>query len=216
MRREALLFVLVGLVLVLVPAGGASAASQKKCSRAPKGRLAPIRGLKAGYATSCSTARKVVADWIPNCEDTAADLCSARAAGKRWSCRANAYPEGPPQPLPLIHRPFELDLYVRCALKETTKGRPVVNFHQTRVGHACARPDGTAAAIRFLSGYYKVHCAKATQVARAWDSACDPGADRSTCDFTSDGAQWSCVQNGDEKYTYLAYVCTNAQSNNGR
>src|SRR4051812_2149697 len=202
MRREAVLLIVLGLVLLLLPAGGASAAAQKKCSRAPKGTLAPIRGLKAGYATSCSTARKVAADWARNCEGapTPVDLCPAHGAGKRWLCRTNVYPTGPPRPLDLIPRPFESDLYVRCALGETVKGRPVINFHQNKVAHSCARPTGTAAAVRFLGAAYEVHCAKATKVARAWDGTCTPGADGSTCDFTSDGERWSCLQSGDTQY----------------
>jgi hypothetical protein len=206
MRREAVLLVVVGVVLLLLPAGGASAAGAKKCP-SPKGMRAPAHDLKAGGATSCGTARKVAVSWDRRCEPQTA-LCSARAGGKQWPCRASINTNAGT----LIP-----NVYVRCALEETTKGRPSVTFHQDGVIHSCARPQGTAAAIRFLTGYYDARCGTATKVAQAWDSACDPGEDGSTCSFDSGAERWSCRQVGDPKEAPVFNdYCSGTRTGKGR
>src|SRR5689334_20680619 len=103
----------------MVCAGGAGGASNTHC-KAPKGTHGPIKGLKAGYATSCATALKVAKGWDDKCGPSI-ELCGVSVAGNRWSCRiipANSH-----------------DLYVRCGLQKTTRGRPVVNFHQSGAVH---------------------------------------------------------------------------------
>src|SRR5947209_2849062 len=86
-----------------------------KC-KAPKGTRAPTRNVKAGYATSCATAQKVAKAWDNVCEPSGDRLCSVTVAGNRWSCALVGL--------------YRSALYIKCALAETTRGRPAVKFQQ--------------------------------------------------------------------------------------
>jgi hypothetical protein len=112
---------------------------------------------------------------------------------------------------------YRSNVYLKCGGKETSKGRPAVNFHQAKAVHPCSHPEGTDATIRFLAGYYDAPCKLATPVARAWDRACDPGEHGSTCSFDAAGRRWTCAQRGrpgvDAVYTY---VCTAPGVGKGR
>lgn len=196
---------LVALLAAMFCAAGADAASNTKC-KAPKHTRAATKGLKAGFATSCATAKKVASGWDKNCEPSG-DLCSVTVAGNRWSCRPTIYDRAP----------YRSRVFVKCALKETTAGRPSVSFQQVGAVHQCERPQGVQAQIRFLVGYYAAKCPTATAVAQAWDAACDPGEDRSTCGLEARGERWNCTQFGrpgvDASYRY---ECTGARTGGGR
>src|SRR5689334_22170478 len=204
-RRRLLLIVSAALVAAMFCAAGADAASVTKC-KAPKGTRAPTKALHAGYATSCATARKVAKAWDSKCEPSLA-TCSVTVGANRRSCRNTVYDRAP----------YRSRVYAKCALKETTRGRPSVNFFQAGAVHKCERPQGVQAQIRFLTGYYAANCGSATAVAQGWDAACEPGEDQSTCGFDARGEHWNCQQFGrpgvDASYSYF---CTGERTGGGR
>jgi hypothetical protein len=195
------LIVAAGL-LALLPVGGAMAASNGKC-KAPTGTREPITHLRAGYATSCATAKKVAKGWDNQCQPFET-LCFAKVAGNRWSCRATNYDQPG----------YRSQLFLKCALKETTRGRPSVNFRQTGVIHHCADPQGTRHPIAGVTGYYAVGCGRALAVARAWDSACDTGDGSSSCAAEAAGRRWTCTELGrpgvDPSYGYYCAAAGDA------
>jgi hypothetical protein len=204
------LLLILGALLALTPAGAASAASNHKCA-SPKGTRAPTRNLHGGLETSCAKARQVAVKWDRQCE-VYTGLCHFRVGGQQWSCRSSTYGQthnAPPESLSWVD--------VKCGGKETSKGRPAVNFRQVNAIHPCKHPTGTDAQIRFLTGYYDAPCKVATPVAKGWDAACDPGEDGSSCSFSAAGDRWMCKQSGrpgvDAGYSY---VCTSPGVGKGR
>jgi hypothetical protein len=205
------LLLILAAALAFVPTGGASAAGIKRCPP-PKGTRAPTKALHAGYKTSCSAARQVALTFDRRCEPYLGG-CSFDTAGRRWSCSTfdtwlthNA----PPKTLSRV--------YAKCVGSGGTRqGRPSANFYQARAVHHCKRPAGTAAQIRFVTGYYRATCGVATPVAVEWDRACEPGANGSTCDFSARGQSWTCTQDGrDGIDAAFTYACTSPDVGNGR
>jgi hypothetical protein len=193
-RRVVTALIAVSALFALLSVSGASAASNSKC-KSPTGTRAPVTHLRAGYATSCAAAKKVAKGWDSQCQPFD-DLCFVSAAGNKWSCRATNYEQQPR---------YRSQIFLKCALKETTAGRPSVNFRETGAVHHCADPQGTRHQIYRLIGYYAA-CGRALAVATAWDSACDTGEDGSTCTADAAGKRWTCKQAGrpgvDSGYRY--------------
>jgi hypothetical protein len=196
--------VLVALVALGHFGGTAQAASTTKC-KSPKETRAPVRGLKAGYATSCAGAKKVVLAWENRCEPNNG-LCFFQSAGGRWGCTWVG-----------LTSPTSTDVSLRCARKETTKGRPSVYFTEKGVRHGCGVPPNTRSDIRRVLSFYAVACGQATGVAAAWDAACTPGEQGSTCDFDSQGERWRCTQNGRPGIDFpFTYDCNGERTAKGR
>jgi hypothetical protein len=206
-----LLLILTAAVVVSIPASGASAASVHHCAP-PKGTRAPTAALKAGLKTSCSAARAVARAWDRQCEPWQLSVCHFKAGGRAWGCRATGTFQTHGAP-----RKTWSNVYVKCGGKETRRGRPSTNFYQAGAVEHCDRPSGTAAQIRFVTGYYAADCNVAGPVAVAWDRACEPGADGSKCEVSAAGRSWTCEQGGrpgiDAVY---GYFCSTPGITHGR
>jgi hypothetical protein len=206
----------LGLLAVLAAIAGfgpavgpADAAGVKKC-KSPKGTRAPVEGLRAGYATSCRTAKKVVAVWESLCEPNQ-NLCFFDAAGARWGCTwvGLTRPDNPNLSLPNIS--------LRCAQKETPKGRPSVKFTEVGAVHKCATPTGTRSNVQGVVAYYEVGCSQAIGVATAWDKACAPADNGSVCEFDLQGEHWQCIQAGRAGVDFpYRYFCKGDRTVEGR
>src|SRR4051794_37463005 len=218
--KAARLIAIVGVLLLVAGVGQAGAAGAEHCASPKRSATrGPVKQLKAGYATSCATARKVAVAWNRACEPIEGGLCFVRAAGDKWSCRSSRYVKyhvgGDPQAPPQMQR--TPDYFLKCALKETVKGRPSVGFRENGVIHDCQAPSGTKTQVLAVHAYFDASCAQAVAVAAAWGDNCTAGDAGSSCTVEARGERWSCRQPGSpDSSGSAALACSGERTGGGR
>ena len=200
---------LVAACVAAVALGTVAEPAAAVSCKAPGGTRAPTKNLRAHDGLRCGPARRVATAWDRQCEAmfSAGDLCSVRAAKKRFSCRVTRSDRPP----------HNHDIFLRCARPETRAGRPTATFTQKRAWDKCRNPQATRRDVVRVESYYRSSCAQAVAVTKRWDAECEPGEDRSTCTVEALGERWVCTQHGepDEDALY-AYPCVGARTGGGR
>jgi hypothetical protein len=216
--KVARLIAVVGALWLVAGVGQASAAGAKHCAAPKKAATrGPVKQLKAGYATSCAKARRVAIAWNRKCEPVDGNLCFVKVGSDKWGCRSSRYvkyhvggdPLAPPQ---MQATP---DYFLKCALKETVKGRPSVNFRENGVIHDCQAPGGTKTSVAQVHSYFDASCAQAEAVAAEWGNRCTPGAADSTCSVDAHGERWKCRQVGEVRFGSTALYCSGQRTGGG-
>src|SRR3954453_16538060 len=216
--KVARLIALVGVLGLVAGIGQAGAAGAKHCAAPKKGATrGPVTQLKAGYATSCATARNVSIAWNRECDPGLGDLCIVRAAGNKWGCRSSRYvkyhvggdPQAPPQMEPTSV------YFLRCALKETVKGRPSVAFRENGVIHDCQAPTGTKTAVARVHAYFDATCGQAEAVAAEWGDNCPLGDAGSSCKVEARGERWTGRQPGAVEDGFALLLCPGERTGGG-